>query len=186
MVLFFSEKYKKEKSSVSIYIYMGIALPKATTLESLIRLSLFWEITNISVQTCQCARRMHWTHWRKAHLLEGVCETTELQFHEMAAGYLKYLMSNSIWQADRYSKLLKYALHCFSESFHAVYTNIKIYRVLYGIVLYLTYLCVTTVFILFAIITLQVKYIHSLHLTFIYFNYTLNYVFHGPGEMTQW
>lgn len=35
MVLFFSEKYKKEEISVSIYTYMGIALSKATTSESL-------------------------------------------------------------------------------------------------------------------------------------------------------
>lgn len=54
------------------------------------------------------------------------------------------------------------------------------YRILFGIVLYLTYLCVTTIFILFAIIILQVKYVHSLHLTSIYFNYTLNCVLHGP------
>lgn len=36
VLVFFSEKYhKKEEISVSIYIYMVIALPKATTLESL-------------------------------------------------------------------------------------------------------------------------------------------------------
>lgn len=49
----------------------------------------------------------------------------------------------------------------------------------------LAYLCVTTVFIMFVIIILQVKYIHSLCLIFIYFNSTLNYIVHGTGEMTQ-
>lgn len=96
----------------------------------------------------------------------------------MSAGYFKVL-NVKFHLTSRQIFKTKYASHCFSESFYAVYTNIKIYRALYGIVLYLTYLCVTTIFILFAIIILQVKYIHSLHLTFIYFNYTLNYVFHG-------